>query len=202
MSLRFRDARLADLDTIFALNQQAGISVAAIDRPTLLQRFQCAAYFRVAESAGAVAGFLIGSDQDDDWGNAGFQWCKARHERFAYIDRIVIAQPYRGHGLGRVLYADMISFAEVRVPTLGCQVSLEPRDNASMLFHASMGFSEMAQLATSDSGRLAVMERSLCSYPFVNERYHADGVMSLPPLPWLAARQIPTPQPTRTEDHR
>ncbi len=192
MSLRFRDARLADLDTIFALNQQAGISVTAIDRPILLQRFHSAAYFRVAESNGSVAGFLIGSDQDDDWGNTGFQWFKTRHRRFAYIDRIVIAQPYRGHGLGRVLYADMISFAEVRVPTLGCQVSLEPRDNASMLFHASMGFSEVAQLSGTHGGRLAVMERALCSYPFVNENYYADGHVALPALPWLAARQMPT----------
>lgn len=198
MSLRFRDARLADLDTIFALNQQAGISVTAIDRPILLQRFHSAAYFRVAESNGSVAGFLIGSDQDDDWGNTGFQWFKARHRRFAYIDRIVIARPYRGHGLGRVLYADMISFAEVRVPTLGCQVSLEPRDNASMLFHASMGFGEVAQLSGTESGRLAVMERALCSYPFVNENYYSDGCVTLPALPWLAARQMPS---TTASDH-
>ena len=191
MSLRLRDAALDDFDAILDLNRMAGVSVAAIDRITLSKRFQTACYFRVAEQDGEVVGFLIGGDASADIGNAGFRWFREGHPSFVYIDRIVVAQSHRGHGLGRVFYADMTSFAEVRVPVLGCQVSLEPRDDASLLFHASLGFREVAQLVPIDDRRIGVMEKALCSYPFVRERYLEDGQDSLPDLPWLAGRAYP-----------
>lgn len=196
MSFLFRDAVPNDLPTILVMNREAGVSVADIDRDTLDCHLANAAYFRVAESDGALAGFLIGFDNEAGTGNTGYRWFRERHPEFAYIDRIVVAPDYRGHGLGRVLYADMISFAEVRVPVLGCQVSLEPRDDASLMFHASLGFKEVAQLATPDAGRIGVMERGLCSYPFVRDTYLL-GEAGLPDLPWLAARSVPQTEPSR-----
>ena len=195
MSFHFRDAAFDDLDTILELNRMAGISVAPIDRATLIDCFETASYFRVAEIGGNVAGFLIGTDHTAQLGNTGFRWFRERYPAFAYIDRIVVAERYRGHGLGRVLYADMISFAEVRVPVLGCQISLEPRDNASLLFHASLGFHEVAQLTSPQNGRIGVMERTLCSYAFVHQRYLTGDRDTLPNLPWLAQRVLPAPMP-------
>lgn len=192
MSFRFRDVAIDDLDAILALNRMAGISVAAIDRTTLLDYYENAVYFRIAETEGGIAGFLIGTDHTAQIGNPGFDWFRARHAEFAYIDRIVIASDYRGHGLGRVFYADMTSFAEVRVPVLGCQVSLSPRDDVSLLFHASLGFHEVAQLAR-DEHRIGVMERALCSYPFVREHYLERDDGALPALPWLTERVPPAP---------
>lgn len=188
MTIRLRDATGNDLDAILDLNRMAGVSVAAIDRSALTGCFASAAYFRVAEIDGGLAAFLIGTDQAGCDGNAGFRWFQQRHPAFLYIDRIVVAEPFRGHGLGRVLYTDLISFAEVRVPVLGCQVSLEPRDQASLLFHASLGFQEVAQLAGPDGRRLGVMERALCSFGFVQEQYLRAGQAGLPTLPWLAGR--------------
>ncbi|TCS95351.1 hypothetical protein EDC25_11840 [Pseudofulvimonas gallinarii] len=196
MSFIFRDAAPEDLPTILAMNGQAGVSVAAMDRDMLDCHFANAAYFRVAECDGGLAGFLIGFDHEAGTGNAGYLWMRERQPAFAYIDRIVVAPAFRGHGLGRVLYADIISFAEVRVPVLACQVSLEPHDNASLMFHASMGFKEVAQLAVPE-GRIGVMERTLCSFPFVRDTYLAGGG-HLPDLPWLAARELPDAEiPTR-----
>lgn len=198
MSFRFRDAALDDFDTILQLNRMAGVSVAPIDHATLADRFDTACYFRVAEHEGRVVGFLIAGDATTAIGNAGFRWFRERHPAFAYIDRIVVAQSHRGHGLGRIFYADMTSFAEVRVPVLGCQVSLEPRDDASVLFHASLGFKEVAQLAPGEGGRIGVMERALCSHAFIRERYLDEGRDRLPDLPWLADRSLPSAaQPAR-----
>lgn len=191
MSFRFRDAGYGDLDAIADLNQRAGISVTPITRDQLDELFRTASYFRVATRDDTLAGFLIGLDAgaDPDDGNAGFRWFRQRHQRFLYIDRIVVAEPYRGHGLGRILYADLISFAEVRVPVIGCQVSLNPRDDGSLLFHASLGFREVAQIAQGEDCRAGVMERDLCSYAFVRDRYLLDEGRSLPHLPWLSARE-------------
>ncbi len=191
MSFRFRDARYDDLDAIADLNLKAGISVAPLQRERLDDLYQTACYFRVAQKGDALAGFLIGTDTGASHGNAGFRWFRERHARFVYIDRIVVAEPFRGHGLGRILYADLISYAEVRVPVLGCQVSLQPRDDASVLFHASLGFHEVAQLTTGDGIRIGVMERGLCSYAYVRDRYLLDDGHSLPHLPWLATRNLP-----------
>lgn len=192
MSFLIRDAAPEDLPTILAMNQEAGVSVADIDRDMLDCHYTNAAYFRVAESDGRLAGFLIGFDHEAGTGNAGYLWFRERQAAFAYIDRIVVAPEYRGHGLGRVLYADMISFAEVRVPVLGCQVSLEPRDNASLMFHASLGFKEVAQLPVAE-GRIGVMERQLCSFPYIHDTWLSGG-RDLPDLPWLADRILPDPQ--------
>lgn len=191
MSFRFRDAAIDDLPSILALNRAAGVSVADIDHDTLAARFGSASYFRVAEHDGQVAGFLIAGDPASTIDSAGFRWFRERHRSFAYVDRIVVAPSHRGHGLGRILYADLISFAEVRVPVLGCEVSLDPRDDTSLLFHASMGFREVAQLTPSEGGRTCVMERAMCSYAFVRERYLDDGREALPDLPWLAGRSVP-----------
>ena len=193
MSFRFRDARYDDLDAIADLNDTAGISVAPLERERLDELYRTACYFRVAFTDDTLAGFLIGTDRGASHGNAGFRWFRERHARFVYIDRIVVAGPFRGHGLGRILYADLLSYAEVRVPVLGCQVSLQPRDDASVLFHASLGFHEVTQLTTSDGVRIGVMERSLCSYAYVRDRYLLEDGHSLPHLPWLAARERPSP---------
>jgi len=196
MSFRFRDAALDDFDAILELNRMAGVSVAPIDHARLASRFETASYFRVAEHQERVVGFLIAGDASTAIGNAGFRWFRERHPSFAYIDRIVVAQAHRGHGLGRIFYADMTSFAEVRVPVLGCQVSLEPRDDASVLFHASLGFHEVAQLAPAEGGRIGVMELNMCSHAFIRERYLEAGADALPDLPWLAARTAPPTLPT------
>lgn len=196
MKLRIRDAQASDLDAVLGLNRNAGVSVTALDPDSLLEQFRSAAYFRVAEAEdGTLAGFLIGTDHSGSNQDPGFSWFQAQGRDFVYIDRIVVGKPFRGHGLGRVLYADIISFAEVRVPVIGCQISLDPADTASLLFHASMGFTEATQKVDAGGARLGVMARELCSYPFVREQYLADG---LPALPWLADRQLPDAGPACT----
>ena len=196
MSFRIRDAGVDDLDVVLELNRAAGVSVAPLDRSALLDDFATASYFRVAEQDGRVAGFLIGTDHAAAAGNAGFRWFRERHRAFVYIDRIVVATPFRGLGLGRVMYADLTSYAEVRVPVLGCQVSLEPADSASLLFHATLGFHEVAQLTPAEGGRIGVMERALCSFGFVRDRYLEAGAGGLPDEPWLAGRPLPPATPT------
>lgn len=191
MKFAIRNAEAGDLDAVLGLNRNAGVSVSALDADSLMAQFRHAAYFRVAEAEdGTLAGFLIGIDHTGSNQGPGFSWFQGQDTNFLYIDRIVIGKPYRGHGLGRVLYADIINFAEVRVPVIGCQISLDPADTASLLFHASMGFTEATQKLDADGARLGVMERQLCSYPFVREHYGESG---LPDLPWLAGRRLPDP---------
>jgi predicted GNAT superfamily acetyltransferase len=187
MSLTIRDVREHELDSILALNNAAGSTILPLDAAGVRKFFREAAYFRVAEAEDHLAGFLIGLRENAAYGSDNFRWFREHYPHFLYIDRIVIARPYRGLGLGRFFYADVSSFAEVRVPLLACEVFLEPRDDVAVLFHGTYGFREVGQQnMASVSRRVSLLAKELCSFKFVQHKYLAAG--GLPGAAWLAER--------------
>ena len=189
MTMLFRDVLEQELDSVLALNNAAGPTILALDIARLKALADEAAYFRVAIVDGQMAGFLIGLREDADYASPNFRWFRERYSQFLYIDRIVIARPYRGLGLGRVFYADVTSFAEVRVPLLTCEVFLEPRDDVSVLFHGTYGFHEVGQqLMPGAERRVSLLAKDLCSFAFVRDTYLHGPTGALPNQPWLAQR--------------
>lgn len=185
MSISTRDVREHELDSVLALNNAAGPTILPLDAAKARFFFEHATYFRVAEVGGHLAGFLIGFDQAAPYGSSNFLWFRERYPSFVYIDRVVVASSRRGAGLGRVFYADVQSFAEVRAPKLACEVFLEPRNDVAVLFHGTYGFLEAGQHVMPETARrVSLLTKELSSYPWVCDTY-ADG---LPDVPWLAAR--------------
>jgi predicted GNAT superfamily acetyltransferase len=186
MALAIRDVRERDLDAVLALNNEAGTGILATDLARLRHLYDIAHYFRVAEQEGRILGFLIAMRQEADYASPNFRWFQAHYESFVYIDRIVIASESRGHGLGRIFYCDVQSYAEVRVPLLTC----EARNDQTVLFHGTMGFQEVGQQKMGDAGpKVSLLARELPSFPFVRERYlEQDG---LPDVAWLGERHRP-----------
>jgi len=194
MVLAIRDVLEHDLDAVLALNNAADGGISPMNSAQLQKFYQIADYFRVAEVDGHLAGFLIALRENADCHGANFQWFKQRYERFVFIDRIVVANAYRRHGLGRVFYSDVHSFAEPRAPMLTCAVGLEPRDDVAVLFHGTYGFNEVGQQVLDDSGRhIGLLSKDLESYAFVCKRY--GGETGLPAVPWLASRLPVMPEP-------
>ncbi|HEX7369134.1 MAG TPA: GNAT family N-acetyltransferase [Rhodanobacteraceae bacterium] len=192
-NLTLRNVRANDLAAVMGLNNTAGPSILPLDARQLDHLYRHADYFRVAEVDGHLAGFLIALCDTAPHASSNFQWFRQHCDRFVYIDRVVVGDLHRGHGLGRTFYADVQSYAEVRSPNLACEVFLEPRDDVSVLFHGLFGFSEAGQQVMPESGRrVSLLLKELDCYPFVCETY-PDG---LPALPWLASRTLPldTPQ--------
>ncbi|WP_448098640.1 GNAT family N-acetyltransferase [Luteibacter yeojuensis] len=190
MALAIRDVCEHDLDAVLALNNEAGTGILATDLARLRHLYEIAHYFRVAEQNGRILGFLIAMRPDAEYASPNFRWFQAHYESFVYIDRIVIASESRGHGLGRIFYCDVQSYAEVRVPLLTCEVFLEPRNDQTVLFHGTMGFQEVGQQKMGRSGpKVSLLARELPSFPFVRERYlEQEG---LPAVEWLAERRRP-----------
>jgi predicted GNAT superfamily acetyltransferase len=186
MVLAIRDVLEHDLDALMALNNAASGGISAMDRIQMQQFYQIADYFRVAEVDGHVAGFLIALRETAGCAGANFRWFRQRYERFVYIDRIVVAKTYRRHGLGRVFYSDVESFAEPRAPLLTCAVELEPRDDVAVLFHGTYGFTEVGQQVLPDARHVGLLSKDLESFAFVRKRYGGDS--QLPSVPWLANR--------------
>ena len=192
MPIIVRDVREHELDSVLALNNAAGPGILPMDAARLRWFWQNANYFRVAEKDGLLAGFLIALDQDAKHSSSNFQWFQQRHARFLYVDRIVIASTRRGVGVGRVFYGDVQSYAEVRVPSLAAEVFLDSASHPALLFHGSFGFREVGQHVMPDSGiRACMLVKELCSYPYVRDTYHG----SLPDVPWLQSRELPTGEP-------
>ncbi len=198
MALVIRDVREHELDQVLALNNNAGPSILPIDSHRLRRLFDAASYFRVAEIDGHLGGFLIALTPDAGYDSLNFAWFKRHHAEFVYIDRIVVARAYRGHGLGRIFYADVQSYAEVRSPRLCCEVFLDPRDDVSVLFHGTYGFREEGQQTLPTGHRVSLLGKELCSFPYVRDTYLSGAKSTLPNLPWLAERTRAPRDPERS----
>jgi len=191
MSILIRDVQAHELDAVLTLNNAAGRNILALDAAKLRFFHDCAAYFRVAVIGDQLAGFLIGLDEIASHDSPNFRWFRERLDRFLYIDRIVIAKNHRGAGLGRIFYADVQSFAEVRTARIACEVFLEPGNDIALLFHGTFGFHEAGQqMMAGVNRRVSLLVKDMCSWPWVEKTYYANAGSHLPKLPWLAARGV------------
>jgi predicted GNAT superfamily acetyltransferase len=131
----------ADEAAILALNRAHVAETSALDAAELHSLLAQA--FHVGACGRGREAFLIALDQDAIYASPNFQWFKSRHERFVYIDRIIVAPSERGRGLARFLYEELIAAAaRARHVLIGCEVNVEPPNPASDAFHAALGFSE------------------------------------------------------------
>lgn len=188
MSILIRDVQEHELDAILAMNNAAGSGILPMNQTQIQYFWRSADYFRVAESDNCLVGFLIALSQDAEYESSNFNWFKQRYEKFVYVDRIVIAKGQRSAGIGRLFYADVLSYSEVRAPAVVAEVFMEKSTHPALLFHGSFGFYEVGQHQLPESPlRALMMFKELCSYPFV----HATYGQQLPQVPWLQERHRP-----------
>jgi uncharacterized protein len=183
MTIHLRDVQSGDLDTILAINNSAGDSIIPIDGQRMARFLDIARYFRVAEMQGQVVGFLIGLTPEADYDSPNFRWFQSHYEQFLYIDRVVLTSAHRRSGLGRLFYADILNFCEVRQPRLACEVFIEPRDEVSLVFFSSQGFTEVGQLTLPNQRRVSLLIKELDTFSFVQENYLSANV-AIPDWAW------------------
>jgi len=187
MSIVIRDVREHELDSVLALNNNAGLAILPLDMARLQRFHQDAGYFRVAERDGNLAGFLVGFGSAIDHDSSNFAWFRERYPEFFYIDRIVVASRRRGGGVGRAFYADVQSYAELRYPQLACEVFLDHGADPALLFHGSFDFKEVGQNLMPGLGvRASMLMKELCSYPWVRQTYGE----ALPQASWTHDRSL------------
>ena len=165
MSIVIRDVHEHELDSVLALNNNAGLAILPLDTARLQRFFETAEYFRVAERDGNLAGFLVGFGAAAEHDSSNFAWFRERYPDFFYIDRIVVASRRRGGGVGRAFYADVQSYAELRYPHLACEVFLDHGADPALLFHGSFGFKEIGQNTMDQAGvRASMLMKDMCSH--------------------------------------
>lgn len=95
---------------------------------------------------GKPAAFLIAIREGKPYDSENYVWFSKKYDKFLYIDRIVIDEPYRADGLGRKLYDCVKDRArETGVKVVTCEVDTIPYNETSLKFHEAMGFKEVGE---------------------------------------------------------
>jgi ribosomal protein S18 acetylase RimI-like enzyme len=88
----------------------------------------------VAESAGAIAGFAVGSAK------------VIEDEAFAELESVAVAEVFRGVGIGRALCAAVITWARDR-GALSLELEVRSRSSVPIALYTSLGFTRSGRRA-------------------------------------------------------
>ncbi|GGY13664.1 GNAT family acetyltransferase [Rhodanobacter panaciterrae] len=156
-----RDATPADFPAILALNETFVRVLSPLDGERLARLHAQAALHRVIEQDGRIEAFLLVFREGADYDSPNYRWFVQRHERFLYVDRIVVAADTQARGAGSQLYRDVYALAlRDGVPLITCEFDIEPPNPASERFHARLGFREIGRQQL-DGGRKTVSLQAL-----------------------------------------
>jgi uncharacterized protein len=144
---------LSTRDELLRVNNSSARETSTLTRERFDRMISLA---RVATFIEPSAAFLLAFEDRDDFDGGHFLWFKSRFDTFLYIDRVVVAEYFRRHGLGRLLYADLFNRAEqLGHKSVVCEVNLKPPNPISDKFHQAQGFDEVGR-ATIDEGAKTV----------------------------------------------
>ena len=147
-----RNAIADDFDWILQLNEESVHFLSPLTSVRLQALHAEAAYHRVINHDGMIAGFLLAFREGTSYDSRNYLWFKQRHEQFLYIDRVVVSKDFQGQGIGNKLYEDIFSFARNSgVTRITCEFDIAPPNHASKRFHERFGFREVGTRNVGDS---------------------------------------------------
>jgi len=150
-------ARREDFAAVLDLNESAIPHVSPLDMAVLNGLAAQSMSFTVArDKAGVVAGFLLVLPDGEHYASLNYRYFADHYPSFAYVDRIVVGESYRGAGIGSRLYSHLLSHAVADKPMVACEVNLRPPNTASVAFHQGLGFVGVDEQDT-DGGRKRVL---------------------------------------------
>jgi predicted GNAT superfamily acetyltransferase len=98
---------------------------------------------------GEVIGFALALNPGAGYSSENYLFFESRFDNHLYIDRIVLADSARGHGVGTLIYQHLFQFAKDQGRArVTCEVNLEPPNPQSLRFHRRFGFLDVDTQAT------------------------------------------------------
>ena len=141
-----RDAEPRDYDFILNVNEVNVEVLSPMPMERMLWLRDMCDMFVVAEVDGVAAAFLMAMREGQPYDSENYVWFSRKYPEFLYIDRIVIDEPYRSMGLGRMLYdAVKKRAAQSGLNVVTCEVDTIPYNGPSLKFHEAMGFKEVGE---------------------------------------------------------
>ena len=141
-----------DLPRVLSLNNAAVPAVSELDAEelaALVLHSHLAVGVVDDDETDMVLGLAILFIAGAEYTSENYRWFSSRSTDFLYVDRIVVAEGFRGQGLGQVLYDAIFGVARREVlAEVFCEVNVEPPNPGSLAFHDRLGFLEVGQLST------------------------------------------------------
>ena len=142
-----RNVHLSDLPEIIKLNNKESRWVGKKDISFFKNYFEIP-FFYIVEDMERIVGFLMAMDQNTYYDSINFLWFKNKFNKFYYIDRVIVDESMRGKGIASLLYREVID-TKGDIP-LVAEVSINPSNEGSVIFHDRIGFREVGTLTSSD----------------------------------------------------
>jgi len=161
---QIRPFQVGDQQHVLALNEACVPEVGSMDIEKLLLLIEWSPFFRVVEADRQIVAFIVGLTERAPYESPNFGWFAERHQSFAYVDRVAIAEDHRGAGWGPALYREFETWAkEAGKPLLCAEVNTEPPNPRSLRFHDLFGFDMVDQFEPNGSPdyRVGLMEKRL-----------------------------------------
>src|SRR6267378_6582759 len=105
--ISIREIRSGDLEAVRRINAESSPGVSLLTMHGLERLTAGATLAWVAAAGQNIAAYLIGFAGDAIYDGEEFAWFKQRRRDFVYVDQIATASPFRGRGIGRMLYSEV-----------------------------------------------------------------------------------------------
>jgi predicted GNAT superfamily acetyltransferase len=158
-----RAATRRDRPRLLELNDESVLELSPLDERRLDYILALAHSCLVVEDeAGDVVAFAIAVAPGTEYDSSNYRWFAERYARYLYLDRIAVDAACRRQGVGARLY-DAMEQAAAEFERMVCDVNIEPRNDASLAFHAARGYREVGQLAHGSAKTVVLMSKELAS---------------------------------------
>jgi predicted GNAT superfamily acetyltransferase len=154
-----RPLRDTDVADVLSLNHANVSALSPLDESRLRALRGLADRVDILDVEGAFAGFVITFASGTTYDSDNYGWFGDRHDRFYYLDRIVLAEGFRRRGLGGFVY-DEVEKVAAPYGRLCLEVNLVPPNEGSLAFHASRGYVEVGRTGDDDHV-LSMLEKQL-----------------------------------------
>lgn len=145
--MKIRTIEQQDYEKVLKLNNANTPAVSEIDLKELEWLVNESLHSLVIEdSNNLLVGFSIILPRGIKYKSDNYLWISERYGDFEYLDRVVIAEEFRGLGCGRDLYQHW--FEKAQAKNLILEVNIRPMNEASIRFHEKLGFKAVGEQDT------------------------------------------------------
>lgn len=153
-----------DIPFVLRVNEENVEVLSPMDEAKLRRFMGYADMLQVVEADGELAAFMIVLREGiNEYDSENYRWFSKHYEKFLYIDRIVIDEPFRSMGIGRMMYEAVFARARANgVGSVTAEIDTIPYNEASLKFHDVMGFKEVGeQLIRNNTIKVSLQERPI-----------------------------------------